>query len=310
MQDVQDGVGSRRRMCKPLKGTLEHMGHSKGGGTGNYRGIDGDFPVAAKAQPKKLMQTRAPAQSGTQDVNVIFPVAALRGIKTRRARESTKYIEGSIPVSLKKNPNVHMEANNVSVRSSGGGTGTYCHVDGDVPGSMFQNVAGAKTFKVSGQEWQLAVGLLSTMESATEGIDSISFNAAISACVKGQEWQLALGLLSTTESPRERTDSISSNAAISEYHSTNRLKILTKNVQSILSEDRERDLLEEIETFSWDILLLTETWRIDKEEVWITGRGHMFLGAGWAHGRRGVAIVLHRRHKSGFKALQATSERA
>ena len=59
MQDVPDGVGSRRRMCKPLKGTLEHMGHSKGGGTGNYRGIDGDFPVAAKAQPKKLMQTCA-----------------------------------------------------------------------------------------------------------------------------------------------------------------------------------------------------------------------------------------------------------
>ena len=36
----------------------------------------------------------------------------------------------------------------------------------------------------------------------------------------------------------------------------------------------------------------------------------MFLGAGWAHGRRGVAIVLHRRHKSGFKAFHATSERA
>ena len=47
---------------------------------------------------------------------------------------------------------MHMEASTVCIKSTGGGTGTYSHADGDVPVSIFQNAVPAKTFNVSGQE--------------------------------------------------------------------------------------------------------------------------------------------------------------
>ena len=41
------------------------------------------------------------------------------------------------------------------------------------------------------------VGPLSTMAAASVEAKAISYSAALIACEKGQEWQLALGLLST-----------------------------------------------------------------------------------------------------------------
>ena len=35
----------------------------------------------------------------------------------------------------------------------------------------------------------------------------------------------------------------------------------------------------------------------------------MFLGSGWGNGRRGVAVIIHKRHAKGFKAFHAISER-
>ena len=73
------------------------------------------------------------------------------------------------------------------------------------------------------------------------------------------------------------------------------IDIIAKNVQSIMAEDRLTLLLEEVETFSWDILLLTETWREEEEESFITENGNHFLGAGGSRGSIGVAIILHKR---------------
>ena len=122
-------------------------------------------------------------------------MAVLRGVKTQQIEagsdEASQY-EDLVTI----HHNLHMEANNVFIKSSGGGTGTYRHVDGDVPASMNLNAAAAKTLKVSG-------------EKLPEVFD---------------------------------------------------IKILAKNVQSILNKDREKELLEEFAGQEWDVLCLNETW--------------------------------------------------
>lgn len=87
------------------------------------------------------------------------------------------------------------------------------------------------------------------------------------------------------------------------------LRLLAKNVQSIQNEDRENELFAEAELLQWDLMMLSETWRKTKEEVWRSSAGHLFLGAGCPDGRRGVAIVVHARHAKGFRAFHAVNER-
>ena len=79
------------------------------------------------------------------------------------------------------------------------------------------------------------------------------------------------------------------------------VRILSTNVQSILNKDREKELLEELAIQDWDVVCLNETWRKDKEELWKSNQGHLFLGSGWKIGRRGVAVIIHKRHAKGLK---------
>ena len=81
-----------------------------------------------------------------------------------------------------------------------------------------------------------------------------------------------------------------------------------KNVMSLMTEEREQLLLEELQTIEWDIILLNETWRPAKEEIWSTS-GHLFLGAGGTAHKSGVAIILNRRWVRSFKAFKRHSER-
>ena len=70
--------------------------------------------------------------------------------------------------------------------------------------------------------------------------------------------------------------------------------IIAKDVQSVMADDRLTVSLEEVETFSWAILLLIETWREEDEESFITENGHYFLGAGGSQGSKCVAIMRHK----------------
>ena len=94
-----------------------------------------------------------------------------------------------------------------------------------------------------------------------------------------------------------------------QVHNTFHMKILATNVQSIRNKGREKELLEELTMRDWDVVCLNETWRRDKEELWKSSKGHLFLGSGWKNGGRGVAVIIHKRHTKGFKAFHATSER-
>merc|ERR1739841_325877 len=66
-----------------------------------------------------------------------------------------------------------------------------------------------------GGQWQVALGLLATMQEAALVPNVISYSAAISACEKCGQWQEALGLLATMQEADLVPNVISYNAAIS-----------------------------------------------------------------------------------------------
>ena len=87
------------------------------------------------------------------------------------------------------------------------------------------------------------------------------------------------------------------------------LQIFGKNVQSLQNQTREDELLEELKDLEWDFVVLSETWRPDRQERWFTKEGHMFCGSSGTEGKRGVAILMHCRWKSCFKSFHAISDR-
>ena len=51
---------------------------------------------------------------------------------------------------------------------------------------------------------------------------------------------------------------------------------------SLMTEECEQLLFEELDRLIWDFVLLNETWRSADEEIWTTS-GHLFLGSGEVH---------------------------
>ena len=88
-----------------------------------------------------------------------------------------------------------------------------------------------------------------------------------------------------------------------------RVKLLMKNVMSLQMEQRLDELMAELDTTEWNAVLLNETWREKKEELWSTPSGHLFCGAGGTIGERGVGIILHKNIARGFRAFHAMTER-
>ena len=75
--------------------------------------------------------------------------------------------------------------------------------------------------------------------------------------------------------------------------------IINKNVYFIQTEHRLDELIAELELFEWDVVLSTETWRADKEEVMVLASGHLLIASGGTVGERGVAAIIHNRWKGG-----------
>ena len=95
-------------------------------------------------------------------------------------------------------------------------------------------------------------------------------------------------------------------AAVTE---SSKIRILTKNVFSIQTEERLQELMGELRLIEWDVVVLTETWRATREENFIFADGHQFLGSGGTVGERGVAVIVHRRWRERFHSNKAISER-
>jgi exonuclease III len=75
------------------------------------------------------------------------------------------------------------------------------------------------------------------------------------------------------------------------------------------------ELLLDLHDEQWDVILVSETWRKDKDECFSLEAGHVWFGSagkqkqngkGWKHG---VGILLHRRWSKVWSAADAVSER-
>ena len=65
-----------------------------------------------------------------------------------------------------------------------------------------------------------------------------------------------------------------------------------KNLQSIQNQTRFEDFMVEIDAGDFDIVLLAETWRAEKEEVYKTNGGHNLFLSGSPLGPAGVGICI------------------
>ena len=59
------------------------------------------------------------------------------------------------------------------------------------------------------------------------------------------------------------------------------LHVISKNLQSIRSENKFQHFLAELDTCDFDILLVSETWRDNCEDAIVTAAGHKVLFKWW-----------------------------
>ena len=76
---------------------------------------------------------------------------------------------------------------------------------------------------------------------------------------------------------------------------TKTIHIITYNVHSLLADIRLDLLLTELADVSWDIVVITETWRQDKSEYFVLPKGNHFYGSGGVRGKCGIGFLIHKR---------------
>ena len=81
-------------------------------------------------------------------------------------------------------------------------------------------------------------------------------------------------------------------------------------MRSMHSSERIEEMVCELEGYRWDALLLCETWRHDKEEIWETHHKHIFMGAGKCDNQHGVGILLNKKWKQRIIDTEYINERA
>ena len=72
---------------------------------------------------------------------------------------------------------------------------------------------------------------------------------------------------------------------------------ITKNMRSIHSSEKIEEMICELEGYRCDAVLLNETWRPDRSNIWETHHKHVFMGSGKygnKHAEQEVATKYHR----------------
>ena len=70
------------------------------------------------------------------------------------------------------------------------------------------------------------------------------------------------------------------------------------------------EMVRELEDYRWDATLLSETWRQDESEIWVTHHKHIFMGAGTEDNKHGVGIMLNKKWRQRIIDTEHTNERA
>ena len=84
--------------------------------------------------------------------------------------------------------------------------------------------------------------------------------------------------------------------------------VLQKNTRSMSSSERLEELFSELHKVAWDVILISETWRQNKE-IWETQQGHIMVESGKFTNKHGVAILLNKRWKNQINWVQCACER-
>ena len=84
--------------------------------------------------------------------------------------------------------------------------------------------------------------------------------------------------------------------------------VIQKNMRSMNSSERIEELFSELQQVTWDMVLISETWRQGKE-IWETQQGHIMVESGKFINKHGVAILLNRRWKNQINRVQCACER-
>ena len=84
--------------------------------------------------------------------------------------------------------------------------------------------------------------------------------------------------------------------------------VLQKNMRSMNSSERIEELFSELHQVTWDVILISETWRQGKE-IWETQQGHIMVESGKFINKHGVAILLNRKWKNQINWVQCSCER-
>ena len=79
-------------------------------------------------------------------------------------------------------------------------------------------------------------------------------------------------------------------------------------MRSMHSSERIEEMVWELEGYRWDAMLLSETWRQDKEEMWETHHKHIFMGAG-RYDKHGVGIKLNKKWRQRIIDTEYINER-
>ena len=66
----------------------------------------------------------------------------------------------------------------------------------------------------------------------------------------------------------------------------------------------------ELQGCRWDVILVSETWRSDEEEIWESKQGHTIMCAGKFENKHGVAIIVNKKWKHKINWTKYISERA
>ena len=90
----------------------------------------------------------------------------------------------------------------------------------------------------------------------------------------------------------------SSDLDLATQSSERELHIITYNAQSLMSDVRLDLLLTELSDISWDVVVITETWREATREYFVLACGHSFYGSGGTRGACGVGVLVNKRWAS------------
>ena len=84
--------------------------------------------------------------------------------------------------------------------------------------------------------------------------------------------------------------------------------VLQQNMRSLSSSERLEELFNELHRVEWDVILISETWRQNKE-IWETQQGHIMVESGKFNNKHGVVIQLNKRWKNEINWVQCECER-